>query len=152
MNIQPRRYLFTLFVAFIALAAAGATECLGQPQPSPPVSFITAEESKAKVESGAPVTIIDVRSVSDSSDSERKIKGAIHIKLRRLRSRLAMPPLSAVSRTSDVVLYCACPNDEASIRGAQIMSESGFKRVQALKGGWQAWKKSNGQIESRPKG
>ena len=149
MHIRRRRYLLLVVLIMVSV---GASQSLSRPQGSAPVSFITAEELKAKVAGGEPVTIIDVRSVSDSSDSERKIKGAIHVKLRRLRSRLALPPLNAVSRASDVVLYCACPNDEASIRGAQILSESGFKRVHALKGGWLAWKKSNGQIESRPKG
>lgn len=109
-------------------------------------TFITAEELKAKLSKKERVTIIDVRS-ANGPDGNNKIKGAIHVKLRRLKYRLGFPPLKDVPRNSDVVTYCACPNDEASVRAAQILRESGFKRVQVLKGGWVVWKKANGQIE-----
>lgn len=138
-------FAFPIFVCLLCVVTV-------YPQTPAGISFITAEELKTKLESGEPPTIIDVRSVSDSTDNDRKIKGAHHVKLRRLKSRLALPPLNGISRTAEVVLYCACPNDEASIRGAQILTEAGFTRARALKGGWQAWKKSNGQIEAKPRG
>ncbi len=116
------------------------------------IVFITPEDLKAKLTKGEAVTIIDVRSSTDVANSDSKIKGAIHLKLRRLRSRLTMPPLNSVGRDSTVVVYCACPNDEASIRAAEMLLESGFKRVYALRGGWVAWKKSGGQIEARAGG
>ncbi|MFZ0063086.1 MAG: rhodanese-like domain-containing protein [Pyrinomonadaceae bacterium] len=81
-----------------------------------------------------------------------KIKGAVYVKLRRLKYRLAFPPLKDVPRNRDVVTYCACPNDEASIRAAQVLRESGFTRVHVLKGGWVVWKKANGQIERTARG
>ena len=80
-------------------------------------------------------------------DNDNKIKGAIYVKLRKLRSRLGLPPLKDVPRNREVVTYCACPNDESSIRAAQTLLQSGFKRVRVLKGGWLAWKKANGQVE-----
>ena len=113
-------------------------------------SFITAEELKAKLSKNEAVTIIDVRSANGID--EHKIKGAIYVKLRRLKYRLAFPPLKDVPRNRDVVTYCACPNDEASIRAAQILRESGFTRVHVLKGGWVVWKKTNGQIERTARG
>ena len=113
---------------------------------------MTVEELKAKLAKGEAVTVIDVRASSDIAGSESKIKGAIHVKLRRLKYRLELPPLSQVRRDSEIVLYCACPNDEASIRGAEILLASGFTRVYALKGGWVAWKRSGGQTEARPRG
>ena len=122
------------------------------PQTSPEVKFVTADELKAKLAKNESVTVIDVRSSSDFAGSENKIKGAIHVKVRKLQARLALPPLKDVSRNSEVVTYCACPNDEASIRAAQELANAGFKRVRVLKGGWVAWKKTNGQIESRPRG
>lgn len=130
------------------------TIVVGQAQAQTPrsVEFMSVDELKAKLEKREAVTVIDVRSVSDTANSENKIKGAIHVKLRRLKYRLTLPPLKNVSRDSEVVLYCACPNDEASIRGAEILLESGFKRVHALKGGWVAWKRSGGQTEARPRG
>jgi rhodanese-related sulfurtransferase len=114
--------------------------------------LITAEELKAKIAGNEPVTIIDVRETSSYVGSDNKIKGAIHLKVRRLQYRLSFPPLKDVPRDSEVVTYCACPNDESSIQAAQILLQSGFKRVRILKGGWRMWLKVNGQLEPKPKG
>jgi len=145
-----------LFLLCLGLACAGAIATPAQPLVNPqtpaPVQFVTAEELKAKLARNEPVTVIDVRSSSDFSESENKIKGSIHVKVRKLKSRLALPPLKNVARDREVVTYCACPNDEASIRAAQELMDAGFKRVRALKGGWVAWKKTNGPVESRPRG
>jgi rhodanese-related sulfurtransferase len=145
-----------LFVLCLVLAGARAfatpPQPLVNPQTPAQVQFVTAEELKGKLARKEPVTVIDVRSSGDFSDSENKIKGSIHVKVRKLKSRLALPPLKNIARDSEVVTYCACPNDEASIRAAQELMDAGFKRVRALKGGWVAWKKTNGQVESRPRG
>lgn len=117
----------------------------------PEVERITAEELKAKLAKNEPVTIIDVRATDAYIDSNNKIKGAIHLKSRRLRTRIAFPPLKDVPRDRVVVTYCACPNDETSVRAAQVLLAAGFKNVRALKGGWQAWLKAGGQVESTPK-
>ena len=119
---------------------------------APEIEFVTAQELKAKLDRNEPVTIIDVRATNTYIGSDVKIKGAIHVKSRRLRTRLTLPPLRDVPRDSEVVIYCACPSDEASIRAAQVLVAGGFKRVRALKGGWSAWLKSSGQVEPRPKG
>lgn len=134
--------LLLMTYAVHAFAQAGAT---------PPVSFISAEELKKKLSRNEPVTVIDVRSSSAFAESEDKIKGAIRVKLRRLKSRLAIPPLKNVPRDSEVITYCACQSDEASVRAAQILSEAGFKHVRALKNGWQGWLQANGQLERRPR-
>ena len=118
---------------------------------APGVEFITAEELKRKISKNERITVIDVRSSSAFSESEDKIKGAIRVKLRKLKSRLAVPPLKNVPHNSEVVTYCACPSDEASIRAAQILSEAGFKRVRALQHGWQGWLQAKGQLEPRPR-
>lgn len=115
------------------------------------VNFITAGELKAKISNNEPVTIIDVRS-ANGLESDNKIKGAFYVKLRRLRYRLGFPPLKDLPKDRDVVTYCACPNDEASVRAAQILRDSGFKRVQVLQGGWVIWRKANGQIEPMLRG
>jgi rhodanese-related sulfurtransferase len=116
------------------------------------IAFISAEELKSQMERNQPVTIIDVRSNYGSRGEERKIKGAIHVKLRRLRSRLAFSPLREVTRDQDVVTYCSCPSDEASIRAAEVLIDAGFKRVRVLKGGWVAWLKVNGFLDGSAKG
>jgi rhodanese-related sulfurtransferase len=129
---------------------AFAQTTVAQPTASA-VQFITAEELKQKISKNERLTVIDVRSSTAFFESEDKIKGAIRVKLRKLKSRLALPPLKNVPHDSEVVTYCACPSDEASIRAAQILSESGFKRVRALKNGWQGWLQAKGQLEPRPR-
>lgn len=111
------------------------------------VQFLTAEELKSKISRSEPVAIIDVRATSGLLEADNKIKGAVYVKLRRLKSRLALPPLKDVPRDREVVTYCACPNDESSIRAAQLLIDAGFTRVRVLKGGWVTWKKVNGQVE-----
>jgi rhodanese-related sulfurtransferase len=115
------------------------------------VQFITAEELKAKLAKNEPVAIIDVRGSTGVLENDNKIKGAVYVKLRRLRTRLNIPPLRDVPRDREVVTYCACPNDESSIRAAQMLSESGFKRVRVLKGGWVTWKQAKGPVEPMSK-
>ena len=111
------------------------------------VQFVTAEELKSKVTKNEPVVIIDVRATSGLLEGDNKIRGAVYVKLRRLKARLGLPPLKDVPRDREVVTYCACPNDESSIRAAQVLLDAGFSRVRVLKGGWVSWKKVSGQIE-----
>jgi rhodanese-related sulfurtransferase len=114
-------------------------------------SLITAEELKAKMARNENITIIDVRSTETYVNSDSTIRGAIYVKLRRLNSRLGFPPLKSVSRDSEVITYCACPNDEAALRAVEILQAAGFKRARALKGGWRGWLKANGPVGARPK-
>ncbi len=122
---------------------AGLARAKGDPQEPPQVEFITAEELKAQIDKNQPLTIIDVRANYGSGNDEQKITGAIHVKLRRLRSRLSFSPLKEAPRDRQVVTYCACPSDEAAIRAAQLLLGEGFTRVRVLKGGWVAWQKTN---------
>ncbi|HEX8146205.1 MAG TPA: rhodanese-like domain-containing protein [Pyrinomonadaceae bacterium] len=114
--------------------------------------FVSAAELKGKLSKGEPLTLIDLRSADAYAGSDGKIAGALHIKERRLRARLALPPLRDLPRDAEVVTYCACPNDEAAVRAAQTLSAAGFKRVRVLKGGWRAWLDARGQVEAKPRG
>ena len=49
----------------------------------------------------------------------------------------------------DIVLYCACPNEESARRAAQILLSRGFKRARPLAGGLDAWIAS-GRAVNRP--
>lgn len=113
--------------------------------------FVTAEELKAKFAENQPPAIIDVRPGALYAEAEQKIKGAIRIRLRRIKDRLVFAPLKDLPRDKEVVTYCACPEDEAGIRAAEILRNAGFTRVRILKGGWQAWLAAGGPIETRPK-
>lgn len=123
---------------------------LGPGQKASTPDFISADQLKAKLARNEPVTIIDVRDTQNYLNND-KIKGSIHVKLRRLSYRLSMPPLKNAPREREVITYCACPNDEASRKAAEILLAGGFKQVYVLKGGWRMWLKVNGQTQPRPK-
>jgi len=117
---------------------------------SPAPEFITAEKLKQQLAGDQAITVIDVRDTRTYVSSP-KIKGSIYFKLRRLPYRLTMPPLRDLPRDREVVTYCACPHDEASIHAAKIFLEAGFKHVRVLHGGWLMWLKVDGPIEPRPR-
>jgi rhodanese-related sulfurtransferase len=148
----------TLFACNLALDAQSSSiasslqhayALTGKPAPASKVEFITVDELKSKIAKNEPVTIIDVRSSEAFAGSATTIKGSIHFKLRRLRSRLSFPPLKDLPRDREIAIYCSCPNDEASIRAAEVLMGGGFTRVRALKGGWVAWMNARGQVEDR---
>src|ERR1043165_1750982 len=89
------------------------------------IQLISVEELKTKVSANEPVVIIDVRSADSYAGSNSKIKGAIHISVRKLKYRLGFPPLKDVPRDREVITYCSCPSEHSSIEAAQIMLESG---------------------------
>jgi rhodanese-related sulfurtransferase len=149
-QISARSFILCLALAAAAVVALAQTAVNAQ-TPSE-VQFLSAEELKTKLARNEPITVIDVRGSGDFGESDNKIKGAIHVKVRKLQSRLALPPLKNIPHNSEVVTYCACPNDEAAIHAAQLLMNAGFKRVRALRGGWVAWKKTKGQVEARPRG
>jgi rhodanese-related sulfurtransferase len=145
MSIKTCQQMFIL--AFIILMSSAFVYA----QDAPNVAMISADELKTKVESNHPVTIIDVRSSEGYASSSTTIKGAIHFKVRKLRSRLIYAPLKDLPKDREIVTYCACPKDESSIAAAQILQAAGFKRVRVLQGGWQEWLRANGPVEPRMK-
>src|SRR5215212_2079098 len=148
--MSTRRLIMTTVKhSIFALIVVGLTAIAAQAQSAPAVEMISAEELKTKVASNQPVMIIDVRSSEGYANSSTTVKGAIHFKLRKLRSRLVYPPFKDLSKEREIVTYCACPKDESSIAAAQILQASGFKRVKVLRGGWQEWLRANGPVEPR---
>ena len=121
-------------------------------QKAPEIGFITAEELKTKMASNAPVTIIDVRSSEGYAASTTTIKGAFHLKLRKIKHRLSYAPLKDLPRDREIVTYCACPQDQSSISAAQVLQASGFTRVRVLQGGWHEWLRVNGPVQPKAKG
>ena len=64
-----------------------------------------------------------------------------------------MLDLDAISRADDfptdqdIILYCACPNEESARRAAQILLGKGLKRVRPLVGGLNAWMEAGHAVE-----
>ncbi|HEU4510801.1 MAG TPA: rhodanese-like domain-containing protein [Pyrinomonadaceae bacterium] len=118
-------------------------------KPAPAVEMITAEELKAKLATNQPITIIDVRSAEGYAASSTTIKGALHFKLRKLKSRVSFAPLKDLPKDREIVTYCACPNDQSSKAAAQTLQASGFTRVKVLQGGWHEWLKAGGPVQQK---
>ena len=145
MNLR-RYFLFVLIVAGLSAVTVQA-----QTPATPAVEMITADELKAKLAGNQPVMIIDVRSAESYAAASQTIKGAIHFKTRKLKSRLAYAPLKDLPKDREIVTYCSCPKDQSSITAAQILQASGFKHVRVLQGGWLEWLRVNGPVASRAK-
>ena len=128
--------------------ALGGTAAHAQ---QPAVSTISAEELKAKMANNQPVLVVDVRAPEVFANSSTTVKGSYHFKVRHLKYRSQFAPFKDLPRNSEIVLYCTCPKDEASIAGAQILRESGFTNVRVLQGGWNEWMKAKGPVEPRAK-
>lgn len=154
--IRRRAWMLVILLVCMGMNAVRSPDSVAFVQAQTPQqsagALMSAEDLKEKITRNEQVTIIDVRSTSSYVGSDSKIKGAIYIKLRRLNVRLGFPPLKNVSRDSEVIAYCACPNDESSLRAVQILSAAGFTRARALKGGWRMWLKVNGPVEPKPRG
>lgn len=140
------KYLLLVIVAGLSVISVQA-----QTPATADVTMITADQLKAKLAGNQPVTIIDVRGSQSFAAATQTIKGAIHFKSRRLQSRLTFPPLKDLPKDREIVTYCSCPKDEASIAAAQVLQAGGFKRVRVLQGGWQEWLKANGPVQARTK-
>jgi rhodanese-related sulfurtransferase len=140
---------FRASIVFLFVVVSLPVNLVIQAQQAPAVNMITAEELKSKMTSNAPVVIVDVRSPEGFANSTTTVKGSFHYKLRKLKYRLQYPPFKDLPRDREIVTYCACPKDEASIAAAQILQSSGFTRVKVLQGGWTEWQRVNGPVQPR---
>lgn len=136
------------FVVLLLVFACGVMAGYAQ---TPAPNMITVEELKSKLANNQSVVIVDVRSSEGFASSTTTVKGSYHYKLRHLKYRLRYPPFRDLPRNAEIVTYCACPKDEASIAAAQILQTSGFTRVRVLHGGWTEWLKANGPVQPRAK-
>ena len=143
MKSSQRMFILAFILVMSSMVVYG--------QDAPNVAMISADELKTKVTSNHPVTIIDVRSSEGYAASSTTVKGALHFKLRKLKSRLTYAPFKDLPKDREIVTYCACPKDQSSIAAAQILQAAGFKRVKVLQGGWQEWLRVSGPVEPRAK-
>ncbi len=84
-----------------------------------------------KVEGKEPFTLVDVRTGRELRRLG-KIAGAVHIPIDELRDRLPELELDA-----PIVLYCAV--GLRSYLGGRILAMHGYKKVEVLTGGFNAW-------------
>jgi membrane protein DedA with SNARE-associated domain/rhodanese-related sulfurtransferase len=81
---------------------------------------------------GAAPVIVDVRPAL--AQHEGRIPGAMAISLEEMdKLTLDMP------QDSEVIVYCACPNEASAARVAKQLMQKGYTRVRPLTGGIDAW-------------
>ena len=90
------RRIFLALLMGVALSCARASAQEGAPKQTPP-DRVSLEEFRAMLADKKPVFVLDVR-----HEFDRKIKGAAHIPLDELESRLSELP-----REGEIVTYCS---------------------------------------------
>jgi membrane protein DedA with SNARE-associated domain/rhodanese-related sulfurtransferase len=90
---------------------------------------------------GAAPVIVDVR--PPHVQREGRIPGAMSISMDDL-SELALD----MPADSEVIVYCACPNEASAARVAKQLMQKGYTRVRPLHGGLDAWIAAGHSLES----
>ncbi len=94
---------------------------------------ITVDELKQLIGEGRVGTVVDVRSPISQAVTGR-IPGAVTVDPQKMKFDLV-----GVEPESEVVVYCACPNEATAVKVAKALIQHGFKRVRPLHGGIDAW-------------
>lgn len=102
---------------------------------------ITVKELDTLLRSGNPPTIIDVR--TGLAQQSGRIPGAMVLSADDDLSALVTNP----ETDSEVIIYCACPNEASAARLAKKLMERGYTRVRPLTGGIDAWIDAGYSIE-----
>jgi rhodanese-related sulfurtransferase len=109
------------------------------------VGRVTPHEVEARIDRDEPILFIDARDEKEWTESNLKLPGAVRVEADRVGAHLhEIPP------GRGIVPYCTCPNQEASLRVAIELRRRGFTDVQALEGGFDAWKRAGGTLEQKP--
>lgn len=93
---------------------------------------ISVDELRGLIEGDKVGAILDVRSAM-SQEATGRIPGARTVDIHSLAG------LGNVVTGSEVVVYCACPNEASAVTLARKLRDLGFKRVRPLQGGIDAW-------------
>lgn len=110
------------------------------------VPRLTARQLVEKIAAGEDPVIIDLRHHAAREDVTG-IPGSLLLSLDEVLAKRHELP-----HDRDVVLYCACPRDAASVYVAEKLREGGFTRVWALVGGIEAWHTINHKAERKRTG
>jgi len=104
---------------------------------------ITAEDLKARLQSGEPVTVLDARGERAYQQSPSRVRGAVRVDEENFRADPSWP------RDRFTVVYSADLHDATSAMVAQNLIEEGFLDVHVLRGGFQAWEAAAGPVEGK---
>jgi membrane protein DedA with SNARE-associated domain/rhodanese-related sulfurtransferase len=102
---------------------------------------VTVEELDELMRARRVGKVIDVRSPMSQAMTGR-IPGAITVDPKNIRVDLL-----AIEPESEVIVYCACPNEYTAAKLAKALLQHGFKRVRPLLGGIDAWIAAGHSVE-----
>ncbi len=105
---------------------------------------VTIDELYGMMNSDSVGKIIDVRSPMAQALTGR-IPGAITVDVNKLRADLL-----AIEPESEVIVYCACPNEYTAAKVAKALVQHGFTHVRPLLGGIDAWIAAGYHVEGAP--
>jgi membrane protein DedA with SNARE-associated domain/rhodanese-related sulfurtransferase len=93
---------------------------------------ISVDELIAMIDGGNVPVILDVRS-ADTRARDGIIPGALPAHAEDIQSLLDF------DRDSEIVIYCACPNEATAATAALHLRKAGFRKIRPLLGGVDAW-------------
>jgi membrane protein DedA with SNARE-associated domain/rhodanese-related sulfurtransferase len=102
---------------------------------------ITVAELRKLIDDGEQIVILDVRP-KEIRAQEGTIPGAASAHPADLD-----PALKGYSRDKEIVVYCACPNEESAATAAKHLKQAGFKKIRPLLGGIDAWVQAGHPVE-----
>jgi membrane protein DedA with SNARE-associated domain/rhodanese-related sulfurtransferase len=105
---------------------------------------ITVAELRKLIDDGHEIVILDVRP-KDIRAQEGTIPGAVSAHPADID-----PALKGYPREKEIVVYCACPNEESAATAAKHLRQSGFTKIRRLLGGIDAWVQAGHPVE-RPR-
>lgn len=91
-------------------------------------------ELKSRLDAGAPLLVLDVRTATDFDGDQGHISGALNLPLEDLPSRL-----DALGTDPERPIALVCRTDRRSAKAAALLSQRGFAKVQVVQGGMTAW-------------
>jgi membrane protein DedA with SNARE-associated domain/rhodanese-related sulfurtransferase len=102
---------------------------------------ITVAELRKLIEDGEELVILDVRP-KEIRAQDGIIPGAIAAHPEDID-----PIVRDYSRDLEIIVYCACPNEESAATAAKHLKQAGFKKIRPLLGGIDAWVDAGHPIE-----
>lgn len=100
---------------------------------------ITVDELITLLNNEEKPLLLDVRSRAARADG--MIPGAIPAHPTEMH-----PTLEHYDRNSEIVVYCACPNEATAAVAAKHLKTAGFKKIRPLLGGVDAWAKAGHKL------
>jgi membrane protein DedA with SNARE-associated domain/rhodanese-related sulfurtransferase len=100
------------------------------------IARIGADDLKARIDSGEPLLIVDLRHALEYDAEPETIPGALRIDAETLQ-----PDDDRLPHDREVVLFCTCPNEATSVRVALLLRRHGVRRIRPLEGGLAGWRK-----------